>query len=369
MKTPFRVSRILIFGCTVSALLYGVLTVNQGGRTFAQPVEFEEPTVQETFVSEVIIEAPWGKENRVYGEEASAPGEFGMHEEFQEPGATEGLIIGPSTFTVAPNGDIYINDPLNKRIQRFGPSGELISVIPIEGGFICVDKDINIYCTRASGRQWFIDKYDQGGNHLASYPVDVERKSIVGIACDNLGRIFVEFTYSHIEVDKQRQTLIDTTWDGVCQVGTSTEPFSEEEQRNSTRKHWLLGTNSAALDKSLFFQPSFGLAWSGHGDLSLLDPTGDTVKVLNSLEGFLLGCDENMNVYTHQYHEEKHGRVVRKYNSKGELVSTFEYWCEKPYTGIFMLRGCAFLDLRGNLYVFCQSLKDGIQVTKWYKAD
>ena len=378
MKTPIRLSRILIFGCSVSVLLYVVLNLTQGGRTFTQPVQSEQPTAQQTYVSEVIIEAPWGKENLVYGEEASAPGEFGMHEEFQEPGATEGLIIGPNTFTVAPNGDIYINDPLNRRIQRFGPSGELISVIPIEGGFMCVDKENNVYSARASSPHWFIDKYDQGGNLLASYPIEIERRQIVDIHCDNSGRVFMEFIYSHMEADKGRQVIIDTTWDGICQVTAPSGGLSLEQQRNSIRRDWLVGGNSAALDKSLFLAPDRGLAW-GYGNLHMVNLAGDTVRVLEGLRGVPLGCDENLNVYTreiprdfyaHEYDERKHAPTVRKYNEGGQLISTFRYWCGKPYVGIFKSGLTdAFLDLKGNLYVFCQSHKDGIKVIKWHKSD
>jgi hypothetical protein len=67
---------------------------------------------------------------------------------------------------------------------------------------------------------------------------------------------------------------------------------------------------------------------------------------------------------------------VRKYNSNGQLLTSFRYWCGKPYTGIFIgfgfsstIGGCIFLDKKGDLYVFCQSHEDGIKVIKWSKAN
>jgi len=201
-----------------------------------------------------------------------------MHEEFQEPGATSGLIIGPNSFTVAPNGDIYINDPLNKRVQRFGPNGEFISVIhvaPSMGGAMCVDKDNNIYIVRASRPNWFIDKYDQAGNLLRSYPIEVERKQlksypteiethrIAGIYCDNSGRICAAFHCNYRKVDKvgeKRKTIIDTTWGGLCHVKYAEPAFSFEEQKSLIRKDAYLGFNSAALNKNLFFLSDHGLA-------------------------------------------------------------------------------------------------------------
>ena len=364
MKTPVRVSRILILVCSVSALLYVVLTLSQGRRTFAQPVQSEEPTAQETYVSQVIIQAPWAEKNlyRYAGGEESPPGEFGHY-------VTEETELGPNSFAVAPNGEIYINDPLNKRIQRFGPNGEFISVVPINGGFICVDRDNNIYTTRASRPHWFIDKYDQAGNLLKSYPIDVEDRTLYDIYCDNSGRVFTEFLFSRTEMDEARRTLADTTWHGVCQVGDGERVFSLEEQKSLARRDLYLGSNSIALEKGWFLVPDRGLVW-GHGNLYWVDVSGDTVQVLRSLRGELLGCDEETNIYTKQYDFENRVRIIRKYNQQGKLVSLFQCTCGSPYVGLFKggLR-YQFLDAQGNLYVFCQSHQDGIQVTKWYKAD
>jgi sugar lactone lactonase YvrE len=89
-----------------------------------QTEKAKEQVQQETYVSKVVIQAPWGAKNLVYDKEESKPGEFGFH-------SSEEATIAPNTFTIAPNGDIYIVDPLNKRIQRFNKDGQFISVIPI----------------------------------------------------------------------------------------------------------------------------------------------------------------------------------------------------------------------------------------------
>ncbi|NIM96931.1 MAG: hypothetical protein GTO24_02245 [candidate division Zixibacteria bacterium] len=97
--------------------------------------ETPEPVQKENYVSEVIISAPWAEKNLVDDGEESPPGLFGIRvysvpeslKEFGDVPRPE----GPPSFTVAPNGDIYITDPLNKRIQRFDESGNLVSVIPI----------------------------------------------------------------------------------------------------------------------------------------------------------------------------------------------------------------------------------------------
>jgi hypothetical protein len=376
MRVYFKLMMVLV---VVGALLVGYVLLATGQKKTVLPkgVESEDPSGQETYVSEVIIQAPWGEKNlyKWAGGEESPPGEFGHY-------VSRETELGPNTFTVAPNGDIYINDQLNKRIQRFGPDGEFICVIPIEGGFMCVDRENNIYTTRLYPAG-FIDKYDQAGSLLKSYPVEVERRQlksypmeietnqIVGIYCDNLGRVYAAFHYNYRKVDKvgeKRKTIIDTTWGGLCHVRYAEPAFSFEEQKSTIKKEAFLGSNSVALSEGYFK--------GGGGNLYLISFGGDTIKTFKSIEGSFFGCDEELNVYAHQYDEKKHAMVVRKYNPKGGFLSIFQYWCDKPHTGIFtgfgfssVIGGFAFLDSKGNVYVFCQSHKDGIKVTKWYKSD
>lgn len=101
-----------------------------------------EMVQQQTYSSRVILSAPWGQN----------PSEFGLDNPYAHnpKGHDLGPIQGPSTFTVAPNGDIYVCDIFNERIQRFSPEGTLISVITINGwrGYgedLCVDQNHNIY--------------------------------------------------------------------------------------------------------------------------------------------------------------------------------------------------------------------------------
>jgi len=360
MKTPIRLSRILILGCSLSALFYVLLALTQGPRTFTQPVQSEEPTAQETYISEVVIQAPWGERNLWYDKQESGPGEFGMHI------TGEGPPVTPSGFAVAPNGDIYINDPLNKRIQRYGPNGEFISAIPIMGGFICVDEDNDIYTTRASRPHWFIEKYDQTGNLLTSYPIEIERRGLYGIHCDKAGRLFMEFYYHYMKPDNEGRPISDSSWHGICQVGDAERVFSLEEQQDLIRKDAYLGSNSAGLDSSLLLVPSHGLVW-GYGNLCLVNLTGDTVRVLKGIRGAPFGCDENLNIYTEQYDLENHITIVRKYRKNGEFVSMLKYTCDDPYAP--PASGGIYLDTKGGVYFLCESVGDGIQVTKWYKAD
>jgi hypothetical protein len=382
MKERVRPSRILIFGCLAWALVWIFLVLSRERGAFTQPVQSEELALQETYVSEVIFEAPWAARNlyQYGGGEESPPGEFGHY-------ASQEGEFGPNSFTVAPNGDVYINDPLNKRVQRFGPGGEFISVVPISGGFICVDKDNDIYTTRASRPHWLIEKYNQAGNLLASHAVEVQRSLPVAVAdiyCDNSGAVLARLFYSGMPPDGAGPAFPDSTWNGICQVADGIRGFSLDEQTSSIKKEAYIGCNSVLLERNLLLMPDRGLVW-GYGNLYLVNLSGDTVQVLRGLRGVPFGCDENLNVYTkevsvdfyaRQYDEEEHAPLVRKYNAEGRLVSTFRYWCGKPYVGVYKGDGfasavgdCTFLDPAGNLYLFCQSYKDGIKVIKWHKSD
>jgi hypothetical protein len=102
-------------------------------------------TQKGTYLSNIVLTAPWGKNNLRNDKIPSEPGTFGFTID------AEGIEHGPTSFTVAPNGDIYIADNINNRTQRFSATGQFISVIPnvrvgYDSGFR-VDKDGYIYRT------------------------------------------------------------------------------------------------------------------------------------------------------------------------------------------------------------------------------
>jgi hypothetical protein len=316
-----------------------------------KPVKIADTTAQETYVSKVILSAPWGKKNLVYGKEESPPGEFGYH-------VSEETEVGPSCFAVAPNGDIYIADRLNNRIQRFNSEGGFISTIPmpISPVDICIDQNNNLYLLRYGwkpeelgdrpGTVGAVLKCDQKGNILKTYPVFTGVKATANfIYCDKFGRIFVASG-------------------GVYQVGTPTEVFSLEQQKNSEIKGFL-GINSVPLDSNCFFQAA-SLPQGRFRALFLVSFQGDTLKTYRSyppIQGSFFGCDKQLNIYVGSY------SGMRKYNPNGDLIAGWKFGCEKPYFEVYDFGGSRgrTLDEKGNLYVLCYSEEDGIEVIKWYK--
>jgi hypothetical protein len=317
-----------------------------------RPSKPQDTIPKDTYVSKVIISAPWGKKNLVYGKEESPPGEFGYH-------VSEETEVGPSCFAVAPNGDIYIADPLNNRMQRFDSQGNFISTIhmPRTIADICIDRDNNIYLYGggdASGG--CILKYDQKGSLRKTYPLFTGFSCTANfIYCDKFGRIF--FGYP---VEGERS--------GFYQAGTSELSFSLTEQKNSTRIGWL-GYNSVALDSNCFFQAA-SLPRGRFRALFLVSFQGDTLKTYRSyppLQGEFFGCDELLNIYVGSY------SGMRKYNMNGDLMAGWKFGCEKPYLEVSGFGGSRSrtLDEKGNLYVLCysESAEDGIKVIKWYKQE
>jgi hypothetical protein len=251
-----------------------------------------EPVQKETYVSKVMISAPWAEKNLVDDGEESPPGQFGIRvysvpeslKEFGDVPPPE----GPTSFTVAPNGDIYITDPLNGRIQRFDENGNFVSVIPIpplerskygqesdsarierlrragklpkDGkvppkpkstnwykstatNLICVDRSNNVYLLRAEGyTNQSLYKYDQQGKLLATYPFFPEVRIGGGdkLYCDSSDRLFLQ--YSRRLTDKIILSLEE--WDSLrgssapftFQIGTADQVFTPEEQKATLRR-------------------------------------------------------------------------------------------------------------------------------------
>jgi hypothetical protein len=217
-----------------------------------QPSKSQDTTIQETYISKVIISAPYSKKNLVYDGEQSPPGEFGV----SQYAVQESLKLcvtcfaeGPSAFTVAPNGEIFITDPLNKRIQRFNANGRLISVIPhIEGShwdwsLICVDRNDKVYIllwhdlTRQS-----LSKYDLNGKLLTTYePFNDLREPVCGseLHCDQNGKLFLQY-YRRPENNAEFTIAAETKIKGpilslTFQIGTTESVFTFEQQKSTLR--------------------------------------------------------------------------------------------------------------------------------------
>jgi hypothetical protein len=330
----------------------------------------EPSTAQESYVPEVIISAPWGEKNLVYDGEASPPGQFGYH-------VNEETEMGPSCFAVAPNGDIYIVDPLNKRLQKYTSGGSFVSTIPfaslgkdlrtISVVDLCVDRDDNIYLLLYGPRaDWDkatednmgrVLKCDQQGNLLQTYPV------LTGVAS----------TANFVYCDEQGRIFMACRGVGPYQLGTSEHVFPLDQQRDSELDGFL-GANAAGLDKNLFFQAS-ALSKTPLNRRFLyyaISLNGDTVHTYGSrkgLEGSFLGCDSELNIFLTYSDREAHVVKVRKYGFAEVPTAEFTYMCDAAYLKVSSFGGSRTLtlDRGGNLYMLCYSQSEGIRMLKRHR--
>ena len=337
MKRFTKIIALLIFAGALVLCIQSLLAVGQQDTT-----KSPEPVQQETYVPQMIIDAPWGEKNQVYDKEESKPGEFGLSK-------GEGPPRGPSSFTVAPNGDVYIIDIMNLRTQRFSSEGNFISIIPNAWGVdLCVDKNDNVYLLCEHGKaKHYVRKYDPAGNLIKEYPVFEDLGMVIGntarIYLDDSGRLFVSC----------RRYFED--FDIIFQIGTTTQELSPGEQKASLRRG-VFGENPDIRNGAQFYQ-------TGGGNLYLVDVRGDTLKRSRLKESFL-GADAEGKIYTCRWYSESKTYIIRKYDSVGKLLSAIK-WMPKLYTGYNMLK-YEMIDGRGNVYVY-SSTKDKFTITKWYK--
>ena len=203
---------------------------------------------KETYVPQVIIDVPWGKE----------PGQFGIYE------PEEGPTLGPQTLIISSNGDIYIEDRENGRIQRFSESGELIATIPLSrlGEGLCVDQTGNIYLYDPTLVPKRIYQYDSKGTLLKESILWEGVRGSGSIYSDRSGRLFLSYWNDSLKTSV------------VFQVGTPEIVFSREQQK-ATLREGFVGSNNVILNQGKIFQ-------NKEGDLHLVDDSSRSMKKFSS---------------------------------------------------------------------------------------
>ncbi|MDH4223817.1 MAG: hypothetical protein OEV55_09795 [candidate division Zixibacteria bacterium] len=329
-----RLKKISVFLAPILILIFSIIIATE------KKVEQQ----QQTYVPQVIINAPWGNK----------PGEFGLY--------VEGPIMGPSTFTIAPNGDIYIVDTFNNRIQRFSKDGTFLSMMRAHGSGwvedICVDVNGNTYLIHLGPAR--IRKIDTEGNLLKvintfnSYEnrddEDVKGMNTHGgstrLYCDNSSRLFITY-----KKENERAQVI-------FQLGTSEAEFSPEQQKTTIRRGYA-GISGKILNKDQIFQYL-------DGKMFTVDNSDKKITGYNFLSAYsFLDVDGSGNAYMTHYNMDTDIYSVKKQTPDGEEISTFGWKLEgyaqhnlnKPLT----------VDEDGNVYVL-GSTKDGITLTKWSPA-
>jgi len=302
---------------------------------------------KETYVPQVIIDAPWGKE----------PGQFVVYE------TEQGLTLGPETFAITPNGDIYIDDQSNGRIQKFSNNGEFISIIPLSVSVddMCIDQDGNIYLYHTARVPKRIYQYDEKGNSLKEFPIkwdDLGMRVVGGayIYSDNSGRLFLSYRSDSLKTKM------------VFQVGTTETIFTLEQQKSTLQTGRHLGLNSNLSDLENYLSKITGKTFSIN---SKRNTQKSISKELNLSKEGLLGVDDEAVYNISKDEKSTDVSVILKYNYDGDLLATYtlnwkEGKCEAFQTeeevGIWVSKEVIFD--KGNLYTYIRC-KDGLKIIKW----
>ena len=116
---------------------------------------------------------------------------------FDKPGE----LNEPIGIAVDPAGDVYVADTLNKRIQKFDPTGKPVAQWPVPGNnweigpflepFLALDKAGNLYTTAPTGKA--VLKFGPDGTLLeqARGEGDVQLQTPTGITVDEDGTVYV----------------------------------------------------------------------------------------------------------------------------------------------------------------------------------
>jgi predicted membrane-bound mannosyltransferase/sugar lactone lactonase YvrE len=206
------------------------------------------------------------------GEVLHVWGQYASIDDGEAPGGT---FNEPWGITIGPNGDVYVADTWNHRIQHFTSDGQFLNMFGTFGQAetltafygprsLAVDSQDRLYVSDTGNKRIVV--FDSDGNPLTSFGgfglVLGSLDEPVGIAIDEQDRIYV--------VD---------TWNQRIQVFEEFEP-----NRFEVSKSWLI---SGWYGQSLDNKPYVAIAPSG--DVCVSDPEGPRVLCFDPEGGFLTG--------------------------------------------------------------------------------
>lgn len=243
--------------------------------------------------------------------------------------------LGPESFSNDVEGNVYICDGVNERIQVFSPNGKHLFTIPLENGGtasdIAVDRFGIIYVYDIQGKLY---QYDKKGNLLGTINVDNNRWQVRMPMHIVDGNIYIRSV-------EQEDVLIGKVVKGVLVAPT------EEELSQPLEK----GTHGLSGNRYLVRL----LRWE-RGEIEIFDKSGATIKSIDiPIKGIVsitfLQEDKRRNFYIQTERLEEGGIVleVHKFDFDGNYLTTIPF-PETDYSSwtIKLLS----IDENGNIYQF-----------------
>lgn len=177
-----------------------------------------------------------------------------------------GAFSAPNDIVIGNNGNVYVVDEFNSRIQVFDPYGNFLFMFGLSGTLgsgkilnpfsIAIDDSDVIYVRDLSP---YVSRFDQFGNFIDSKDISSWSES-VSISVDNS---FIYLGYSNSRID-----IFDKNWNSIRTINTDSGP-------GQTGTIW----NIAALDGNVYIACDNGL--------KVFDATGNYLNSYSSATGFL----------------------------------------------------------------------------------
>lgn len=297
----------------------------------AVKVGIERAEMELDYKKEVIVEAPWGDK----------PGELGMDSMSAPP-------VGPRDFYVADNGNIYVLDQVNDRVQIFDSKGTFQRQIrynkkeisdSLAGVLdVTVDNNGNVYLLG-----------------ILDYP---SRGGIIGVFGDDgeyIGKIKLPVKMFMPSLEEFKK--YGGYW-GLGQMLGGLEEFQIKEGSITLtfeNKIYLLGETSLLKIKQRGFSHKASIAAPLDSYSSLEQRTLTLYKWKKNPEVQLVGRDKEGGFFIRRaYHE------ILKFNSSGELLGSIIIPVEQPE---YDMGEELLVSKDGNLYYWTND-KNGLKIVR-----
>lgn len=288
-------------------------------------------------------------------------------EEFGPYGANDGQLQSPRDVAVASNGDIYVADTYNSRIQKFNSAGVYQSQFGSAGGQngqfnypqgIALDSSNNIYV--ADTNNYRIQVFNSAGVYQSQFgsngSADGQFSSPIDIVIDSSNNIYVA-DYSRIQKFDSNGVHLATFGAGGSGDGqfSRIEGIALDEDGNifasDSNNYRIQKFNSAGVYQSQFGTYGYGdgqldnpsgLVLDSNGDILVVDLDNERVQKFNSEGQFLsnigipetsigaydITADDDHNIYVPQIEGRSAGQF-EKYSSAGSRLSSWDYGEER----------------------------------------
>ncbi len=179
--------------------------IRQWGSQGLNPGQFNEPWgIAVNSEGQVFVADTWNHRIQVFSSSGEFLRTFGTFANVQQgdPQAEPGKFWGPRDIALDPQGNVYVTDTGNKRVQKFTPDGQFVQawggggIIP--GAFeepvgIDIDSQGNIYVADAWNHR--VQKFDANFTPLAQWEVTGwDSESVINkpyLVVDGQGRVYI----------------------------------------------------------------------------------------------------------------------------------------------------------------------------------